>query len=65
MPAQSRGEEARNRILDAALEALARYGYEGTGVAEICCRAEVTKGGVYHHFPSKQDVFLEMLERWL
>jgi AcrR family transcriptional regulator len=25
----------------------------------------VTKGGFYHHFPSKQAVFLEMLERWL
>jgi AcrR family transcriptional regulator len=34
-------------------------------VAEICRRADVTKGGFYHHFPSKQAVFLEMLERWL
>jgi AcrR family transcriptional regulator len=25
----------------------------------------VTKGGFYHHFPSKQAVFLEMLEQWL
>jgi len=65
MPTQSRGEETRNRILDAALEAFARYGYDGTGVAEICRRAGLTKGGFYHHFPSKQDVFLEMLERWL
>jgi AcrR family transcriptional regulator len=65
MSTQSRGEETRNRILDAALEAFARYGYDGTGVAEICRRAGVTKGGFYHHFPSKQAVFLEMLERWL
>lgn len=62
---QSRGEETRTRILDVALEAFARYGYDGTGVAEICRRAEVTKGGFYHHFPSKQAVFLELLERWL
>lgn len=65
MSTQSRGEETRNRILDAALEAFARYGYDGTGVAEICRRAGVTKGGFYHHFPSKQAVFLEMLERLL
>jgi AcrR family transcriptional regulator len=65
MTTQPRGEETRTRILDAALEAFARYGYDGTSVSEICRRAEVTKGGFYHHFPSKQDVFLEMLERWL
>ena len=62
---QQRGEETRTRILDVAQEAFARYGYDATGVAEICRRAGVTKGGFYHHFPSKQDVFLEMLERWL
>jgi hypothetical protein len=53
MPQQRRGEETHNRILDAALEAFARYGYDATGVAEICRRADVTKGGFYHHFPSK------------
>lgn len=65
MSAQQRGEETRTRILDVAQDAFARYGYDATGVAEICRRAGVTKGGFYHHFPSKQDVFLEMLERWL
>ena len=65
MSVQQRGEETRTRILDVAQEAFARYGYDATGVAEISRRAGVTKGGFYHHFPSKQDVFLEMLERWL
>jgi AcrR family transcriptional regulator len=65
MATQQRAEETRTRILDAALDAFARYGYDGTSVSEICRRAEVTKGGFYHHFPSKQAVFLELLERWL
>ncbi len=65
MPAQHRGKETRERILAAALDAFARYGYAATGVAEICRRAGVTKGAFYHHFPTKQAVFLEMLERWL
>jgi AcrR family transcriptional regulator len=65
MPPQHRGEETRERILEAALDAFARYGYRATGVAEICRRAGATKGAFYHHFPSKEAVFLEMLERWL
>jgi AcrR family transcriptional regulator len=65
MVVQQRAEETRTRILDAAFEAFARYGYDGTSVSEICRRASVTKGGFYHHFPSKQAVFLELLERWL
>lgn len=62
---QQRGEETRNRILEAGLDAFAQYGYDAAGVAEICRRAGVTKGGFYHHFPSKQALFLEMLQRWL
>ena len=65
MSAQQRGEETRSRILQAAMECFAQNGYDGTGVAEICERAGVTKGGFYHHFSSKQTLFLELLEHWL
>lgn len=65
MTTQQRGEETRSRILDAALDSFARYGYDATSVSQICRRADVTKGGFYHHFPSKQALFLELLERWL
>jgi len=65
MTIQQRGEETRNRILDAALETFARSGYDAASVSEICRQAGVTKGGFYHHFSSKQALFLELLERWL
>ncbi len=65
MPHQQRSEETRARILQSALECFARSGYDATGVAEICAAARVSKGAFYHHFPSKQAVFLTLLEDWL
>ncbi len=65
MPHQQRSDETRARLLAAALECFTRAGYDATGVAEICSRAAVSKGAFYHHFPSKQAVFLALMERWL
>jgi AcrR family transcriptional regulator len=65
MSSQQRGEATRQRILEAAQESFASQGYDATSVAEICRQAGVTKGGFYHHFPSKQALFLELLEGWL
>lgn len=65
MTHQHRGDETRNRILAAAAECFTRAGYDATGVAEICARAGVSKGAFYHHFPSKQAVFLALVEQWL
>src|SRR5512136_1403879 len=62
---QQRSEETHNRILSAATDLFSKSGYDATGVAEICQAAGVTKGAFYHHFPTKQAVFLELLERWM
>ena len=62
---QQRAEETRSRILDVAGELFAERGYSATSVADICAQAGVTKGAFYHHFESKQAVFLELRDRWL
>jgi len=62
---KQKSEGTRNRILKAAEECFARYGYDSTGVAEICNTAAVSKGAMYHHFPSKQAIFVEMFENWM
>ncbi len=65
MTHQTRGDETRARILDAALECFTRGGYDVTGVAEICERAGVSKGAFYYHFASKQAAFLALFDQWL
>ncbi len=62
---QQRSEETKNHILQAASHLFAKNGYDATGVAEICTAAGASKGAFYHHFPSKQAVFLTLLEDWL
>jgi AcrR family transcriptional regulator len=62
---QQRSEETRNRILAAAVDLFALKGYDGTGVADICSAANVSKGAFYHHFQTKQAVFQALLADWL
>jgi AcrR family transcriptional regulator len=62
---QLRGEETHNRILSAATELFSKSGYDATGVAEICQAAGVSKGAFYHHFPTKQAVFMELLNSYM
>jgi AcrR family transcriptional regulator len=62
---QLRGEETHNRILSAATELFSKSGYDATGVAEICQVAGVSKGAFYHHFPTKQAVFMELLNSYM
>jgi AcrR family transcriptional regulator len=62
---QQRSTQTRMRILDAAQQLFSQEGYDATGVAEICKAAGVSKGAFYHHFPTKQAVFLEILNGWM
>ncbi|MHB1356155.1 MAG: TetR/AcrR family transcriptional regulator [Anaerolineae bacterium] len=62
---QLRAEETREHILKASLYCFAHQGYDGTSVADICAFANISKGALYHHFSSKQAVFLELLNDWL
>ncbi len=62
---QQRSEETRTHIMESALRRFANYGYNAASVDEICTDAGVSKGAFYHHFPSKQAIFLALLESWL
>ncbi len=61
----SRGTETRNTILETALDLFSQNGYDTTSVAEICQHAQVSKGAFYHHFTSKQDLFLTLMDTWI
>lgn len=62
---QSRGIATRGRILRVSLRLFAQKGFNNTGVAQICSASRLSKGAFYHHFESKQAVFLELMRDWL
>lgn len=62
---QTRSLETRLQLMETALRLFSQHGYQATSVAEICSAAGASKGAFYHHFPSKQAIFLALLEAWL
>lgn len=62
---QKRSEETRTRLLNAAEKFFAQDGYDAAGVAKICQYAGVSKGAFYHHFSSKQMIFMALFKQWL
>ena len=61
--AASGQHEREQRILDAAANLIAHYGYDKTTVDEIAREAGVSKGAIYLHFKSKEDLFEALLLR--
>jgi AcrR family transcriptional regulator len=57
-----RGEQTKQRIVAAARALVAERGYENVGMAEVLERAEVSRGGLYHHFAGKQELMAAVLE---
>jgi AcrR family transcriptional regulator len=62
---QTRSKKTRSQIMNAAIEELSRKGYNAASVSDICREAGVSKGAFYHHFPSKQALFLAIMQDWL
>lgn len=55
--------QTRERLLGAAADTFAERGYRQSAVDDIVARSGTSKGSFYHFFPSKEAVFLALLER--
>jgi len=53
--------DTRQRIIETALSVFLTKGYEGASMNEIARQARITKGGIYHHFESKEHLFREAI----
>ncbi len=60
---QRRVEHTRNLLLNAAEELFARKGLGGASLEDIADSAGYTRGAIYAHFGSKEEMFLAVIER--
>lgn len=58
----SKGEATRQKLLDAAEEIFGTKGYFNTSIVDITLKAEVAQGTFYIYFPSKINVFQELIK---
>lgn len=52
--------ENRNLILDSAIQIVIEEGLEKLTIGNVASKANLTKGGVMHHFPRKEELLSEV-----
>jgi AcrR family transcriptional regulator len=57
------GEETRAKLVGVATDLFAEHGHAAVSMEQVCSRAAVTRGALYHHFAGKDDLFLAVCEQ--
>lgn len=58
----SKGERTREQVVERAAALFNRLGYQGASLSDIMEATGLKKGGIYRHFPTKQQLELEAFD---
>jgi TetR/AcrR family fatty acid metabolism transcriptional regulator len=64
MPKKPVKKSTKSRILDVMMKLFNEKGYANTSINEVCRRAKVSKGALYHHFKSKEDLLFTFMDKF-
>ena len=64
MASHESADVRRDQILEAALACFGRGGYHAARMDDIVRESGLSKGAIYHHFASKDDIFLALFDRF-
>jgi AcrR family transcriptional regulator len=59
----ARSQQSRDQIVTAALTVFALKGFSAASMDDVCMAAGCSKGGLYHHFPTKSAVLSGVVDR--
>jgi TetR/AcrR family transcriptional repressor of nem operon len=65
LPADEALHVTKRRLLDAGLATFLERGYNATGIQDLLVATSVPKGSFYHHFASKEDFALQVVDRYV
>lgn len=57
-------KDTKRELIKAGMNIIARQGFNSTGIEAVLKQAKVPKGSFYHHFSSKQEFGLEVLDHF-
>ena len=60
-----RSDETRERVITAAIQCIAAYGYKHASVTRIAARSGVSWGGIQHHFGTRDAIIQAVLDHAL
>ena len=53
---------SKDKISLAALKIFLQKGYDATSISDVVAECKITKGGIYHHFKNKEELFIETID---
>ncbi|NQT65261.1 MAG: TetR/AcrR family transcriptional regulator [FCB group bacterium] len=53
---------SKDKINLAALKIFLQKGYAATSISDVVAECKITKGGIYHHFKNKEELFIEAID---
>jgi AcrR family transcriptional regulator len=62
VPQAERTRAMRQRLMAATVDSLVERGWSGTSTTVVARRAEVSRGAMLHHFPTKADLVVGAVE---
>jgi TetR/AcrR family transcriptional regulator, cholesterol catabolism regulator len=63
-PSARSGGPRRQALLDAAAEMFAERGYHGASMRDIATRCDLQAASLYSHFTGKEQILVELVERY-